>query len=726
MPEGEPRPLETAGSSGSVPAGAPDQSGAQPRLPGFPTQEWVKGHKLGDRYVRIRPAPHGDEFVTRGPGLVEATERASAPHSRVGQLRARAKRILLGERLRTAEDINERLTKVKALAVLSSDAISSVAYGTEASLGILIVAGTAALGINLILGACIAALMIIVGVSYRQTVRAYPHGGGSYIVAHENLGALPGLVAAAALLIDYVLTVSVSVSSGVDAIVSALPSLAGIAVPLGVFFILLIMLVNLRGIRESGTIFAAPTYVFIASFLIMIGLGVARAILSPGGLLSNVSPAYAPAALGWSPAPLGVFLVLTAFASGCSAMTGVEAISNGVPAFKPPESSNAGRTLQVMITLLVVLFGGVTYLAWRFGIEPINATLPNYQTVDSQLAHLLFVGRFGWFYFVVQFATLLVLVLAANTSFADFPRLSSILAHDNYLPRLFALRGDRLAFTTGIIVLSALSALLLVVFQGSTDALINLYALGVFTAFTLSQSGMVVHWRRLRERAGAAWQRALVVNLLGATATGIVAVVIIVAKFDRGAWIVVILVPILVLAFRGIAHHYARVANEMEALTPVRAEDLHHIAVVPISVLNPPALQGLAYARSLTENVIALHISAGEKEDALLRAAWSQWVESRKDAWVQRAKARGVAVIAVPHLVIIESPYRLLISPLVTYIQALRQENPGVQVSVILPEFVPAHWWERLLHNQTALRLKFALYSQSDVIVTNIPYHLKP
>ena len=707
-------------------------------FPGRAHQTILPGAGLGHSYVRQQlPSRESSAFLPRGEQVFEATERTLQPQSQIGRAYGRVRRVLLGRRLTTAEQVHERLTKVKALAVLSSDAISSVAYATEASLAILIGAGTAALTKNLPITACIVLLMIIVGVSYRQTIHAYPSGGGSYIVARDNLGDLPGLIAAAALLIDYVLTVSVSVSSGVDAMVSAVPALNPVSVALGVVFIAVIMLVNLRGIRESGTIFAAPTYLFIGAFAIMILTGIFHAVFSAGGPFGAVPPHPSPAALGWAPEHLGPLLLLTAFASGCVAMTGTEAISNAVPVFKPPESKNAARTLVAMVTILALFYLGTTYLAWRFGIVPYPNQNP---TLDSQIAGLLFVGPFAWFYYVVQFATLLILVLAANTSFADFPRLSSILARDGFLPHQFAFRGDRLAFSTGIIMLAALSSILLVVFHGNTDALINLYALGVFTAFTLSQAGMVTHWYRLRERAGANWRRSLGINLVGAIATAIVAAIITIAKFDRGAWIVVLLVPLLVLLFRGISKHYAFVQRYTRALTPLQAQDLRHILVVPIAELNHPARQALAYARSLMQPVVALHTAMDEADETAFRTEWNEWAAEQQAALEQATEAARMAaetpagwaeyahVQALlnerPKVVVIQSPYRALVPPLVRYIEVLRDANPQRTVTVLLPEFVPAHWWESLLHNQTALRLKLALYADPGVVVLNVPYHL--
>jgi amino acid transporter len=733
-----PEPRREAGPARDDPAeaSARGDDGADADLHHLGRRTVIRGATPESDYVRLQ-YDHTHEFRWRGDGLLEATENILRPRTRAGAGVERVRRALLGQRLPTAEQVHERLTKVKALAVLSSDAISSVAYGTEASLAILIVAGTAALRDNLAIAGCIAVLMLVVGTSYRQTIRAYPHGGGSYIVARDNLGDWPGLVAAAALLIDYVLTVSVSVSSGVDALLSAVPALGRVnvrlggfdltaSVVLGVLCIALIMLVNLRGIRESGTIFAAPTYLFIGCFFIMVLVGVAHAALSPGGLLHAAPPAVSPRQLGWTVQRVSLVLLLTAFASGCSAMTGVEAISNGVPAFEPPEADNAARTLAWMIGILVTLFVGTTYLAWRFGIEPNAAQNP---TVDAQIAALLFGGPFRWFFYVIQVATLLILVLAANTSFADFPRLSSILARDHFLPHQFAFRGDRLAFSTGIIVLAALSSLLLIRFEGHTNALINLYALGVFTAFTLSQGGMVVRWWRRREAAGPRWRRSLAINLLGAVVTGIVAGIIIATKFDRGAWIVVVLIPLLVLLFRGIERHYATVERHTVTPTPSHPELLHHIAVVPIPSLNRPAVQGLAFAYSITPHVLAVHVATDGDEEARLRGDWSAWAAEQRPAWERMAARNGHRATssqrpAGPRLVIIESPYRSLIPPLVAYIDAIRDDNPDATVNVVLPEFVAAHWWEQFLHNQTALRLKLALYSDPGVVVVNVPYHL--
>jgi amino acid transporter len=628
------------------------------------------------------------------------------------------RRVLLGERLSSAEQETQRLTKVKALAILSSDAISSVAYATEASLSVLILAGAAALQINLILAACIALLMVIVGTSYRQTIYAYPHGGGSYIVARENLGDFPGLIAAAALLIDYVLTVSVSVSAGVDALVSAVRPLMPYSVELGVLFIATIMIVNLRGVRESGSIFAAPSYLFIGIFLIMIVVGVIHAATQPGGLVAHV-PAVKSPTLGWGSEQLSLLLILTAFASGCSAMTGVEAISNGVPLFQKPEPRNAARTLTWMIGILVTLFLGTSYLAWHLGIAPFSSGEP---TVTSQIAETVFTGTFGWLYYVLQFATLLILVLAANTSFSGFPWLSSILARDGFLPHQFSARGGRLAFTTGIVVLTVLSTSLMVIFHGNTVALINLYAVGVFTAFTLSQTGLVVHWWRLRNTARAPhWRQSLVINLVGAIATGIVAIVITLTKFVHGAWIVVVLIPLFVLLFKAISRHYASARKQIAEL-PVRdLRQLRQIMVVPIAQFDRVAQRSIAYAQALADEVIVIHVAVDAEDSAVLRRAWNTW-NAQQTADSGRSRREDESP---PRLVVIDSPYRSLTAPLVAYVDALRDSHPEAVITVVLPEFVPAHWWEGALHNQTALRLKLAFYSHPNVMVVNVPYHLR-
>lgn len=691
-------------------------------LPTLERREVVRGSKLGEQYVRhVQP---GSDFFRR-QGMDELEVAVPAPKPRTGTQRVvrRVRSALFGAPLTTSQQVHERLSKVKALAVLSSDAISSVAYATEASLAILITAGLGALAFNPYIGIAIALLILIVGLSYYQTIHAYPQGGGSYIVARHNLGDWPGLIAAAALLIDYVLTVSVSVSAGVDAIVSInTQRLSEFSVPLGVAFIAIIMVVNLRGIRESGSIFAAPTYLFITVFLIMIGTGVVHAAMAPGGLFTPVLPhaqPYGPP-LGWAPEKLSLLLVLTAFASGCSAMTGVEAISNGVPAFHAPESHNASRTLIWMVVILVSLFVGTTYLAWRFGIEPYSTGEP---TLTSQIAQLLFGGSpfTSWFYYLIQIATTLILILAANTSYADFPRLTSILAHDGWLPKGFSYRGNRLAFSVGIVVLTVLAIALMVAFHGNTEQLINLYALGVFTAFTLSQSGMVAHWWRLRNTAGArGWRRSMVINGIGAFATGVVAIVIMITKFERGAWIVVVLAPALVIMFRAISNHYTGVKEQISQLDKLpAATSIRHVALAPVSRMDGVAERTLGYARSLGLPITIVHVTTEMEDDSGFREAFQKWAQK-----VEAAEQGQLSAPPKPQLVVIRSPYRALVVPFLEYVRRRRAVEPNSVITVFLPEYVPEHVWERLLHNETALRLKLALYAMRGVVVTNVPYHL--
>src|SRR5579864_9125878 len=518
---------------------------------GLTRTEVRRGSEPWNERVRI-VLPSRKSFRRISTGVIEATELTQAPQRGSAKIFYRVKRALIGAPLATAQAENERLTKFKALAVLSSDAISSVAYATEAILFSLVAAGSGNLGLTLPIAIAIVALLAIVAISYRQTIPAYPNGGGSYIVAKDNLGTLPGLVAAASLMIDYVLTVSVSVSAGVQAIATLFPHLAPYVVPIDVALVVFITVVNLRGVRESGTIFAIPTYIFIGSALLLIIVGSIKSFfIQHNPIIGNFAFAKASEALT-------IFLVLKSFAAGCSAMTGVEAISNGVPAFKKPEARNARITLTWMAVILGTLFIGITLLATSYGVEANAASNP---TVIGLIAYKVFTGPLFFMYPVFQLATLFILTLAANTSYSDFPRLASLLARDNFLPHQFSFRGDRLAFTTGIVFLALLAILLLVVFNGITTQLINLYAVGVFMSFTLSQGGMVRHWWRLRnEHKG--WLRSMIINGLGAFTTLMVALVIASTKFLEGAWIVVLLIPLLVLMFMGVSRHYQRVERE--------------------------------------------------------------------------------------------------------------------------------------------------------------------
>jgi amino acid transporter len=669
------------------------------------------------------------------------------------------KRFIIGRALRTEQASHERLSKKTALAVFSSDALSSTAYATEEILLVLAVAavygqaGAFKYVVPISIG--IGVLLVIVAISYRQTIHAYPSGGGAYIVAKENLGTNAGLVAGASLLVDYVLTVAVSIAAGVAAITSMVQGtryawLDNHKVLLCLIFITFIAVANLRGVRESGSLFAAPTYAFLISFLFMIGYGL-FSYYTYGGAAPIPGPDEIKTAEGYKLQPLTLFLLLGAFSNGCAALTGIEAISNGVPAFKKPEARNAATTLVVMAALLTVMFLGTSVLAYLYGVHP-HAS----ETVISQFARIMFTGPMAWFYYVVQIATALILVLAANTSFADFPRLGSLLARDRFLPRQFATRGDKLVFSNGIVILAIFASILVIAFGGDTSRLIPLYAVGVFLSFTLSQSGMVRHWLKERaqspkkkgkprkrtdddihftqstvdreplpdaeleasEQRGSTfvtdevtnsthWKKSIVINAVGAVATFIVLCVFIATKFIHGAWIVVVVVPLLVLMFRAIHKHYVGVAKQLsteglEDLRPIR-----NTVIVPISGIHRGVVGALQYAKSIApEHVQAVYVDFDEEATAKLREKWERW-------------GAGVKLVVLP------SPYRELTRPLLHYIARLERKHNNDMVTVVLPEFVPAKWWQHLLHNQSSLMLKGALLFKKGVIVTSVPYHLE-
>jgi amino acid transporter len=685
VPDPKPRPRPHSRKSATGARISPDLSGKIKR----------QGSHPGDRYVQVIRR-HTDDLRPVRPGFLVAGEENMAGKSPLRRSFIRAKRFLIGAPLTTASAAHERLTKTKALAVLSSDALSSVAYATEEILRVLLLAGLGALSLSMPIGGAIVLLLLIVGASYRQTIKAYPHGGGSYIVAKDNLGETPALVAGGALLVDYILTVAVSISSAVAAMVSAFPELHDHLILTGCGFIVLITLLNLRGIRESGSIFTVPTYLFLVSILAMIIIGIVRNAAT--GFDVHEPSREAMAGTG----SIGVFLILRAFASGCSALTGVEAISDGVPAFQKPEWKNARTTLTWMIGILAVTFSGITFLAHQYGAVPLEQDVAGYETVVSQIARGVFGGT-NAAYYGMQFATMAILVLAANTAYSDFPRLAYFMARDKYMPSQFTFRGDRLAYTFGIVTLGGLSALVLSIFGGETERLIPLYAVGVFTSFTISQLGMVMRWQ-VRKEPG--WRTSRLLNGLGATVTGIVALVVATTKFTHGAWMVILLIPIMVIVFRAIHGHYAQAKTELEPTTPLRAEDVALTAVLPIAAINRVTLQTLAYARSITDSVIAVHITDDEEEIDRLQDAWN---ELETD---------------VP-LVIIESPYRSLVGPLVSYIVELQQQTPGTTINVVLPEYIPSHWWEQILHNQTALRIKASLLFRPGIVVTSVPYHMR-
>lgn len=610
-----------------------------------------------------------------------------------GAFVSQVKRVVLGTPTPTELAHRERFSRVTGLAVLSSDALSSVAYATEEILRVLTIGGVAALSLATPIGAVIAGLLAIVAFSYRQTIHAYPSGGGAYVVAKDNLGQLPSLVAAASLLIDYVLTVSVSIAAGVAAMTSAFPEWHLNTVELGLAFIAILMVGNLRGIRESGRIFAAPTYFFIVSVLSMLAVGAWRVAT---GTLEPVPPPANPLTFGSETAVLGTFVLLTAFSNGCTALTGVEALSNGVPAFRPPESRNAARTLVTMAALSISMFLGITLLAHAYGVMPSHT-----ETVVSQIARGTF-GAGSWPYYAIQAATMLILVLAANTAYADFPRLTSIVARDGFLPRQFMNQGDRLAFSNGIILLSICAAILLVAFGGSTHALIPLYMIGVFLSFTLSQAGMVLHWRRLQTPG---WKTSAVINGVGAVVTAIVLVIVAVTKVAEGAWIVIVMIPALVAAFVATRRHYRGVAAELSLNGWRPSPDGDHVVLVPIGGMQRAVVQALRYARSLSHDVRAVYVDIDPAATQALRTQWETW-------------GQGVP------LTVLESPYRSLVEPLLGYVDEVRRDHARGYVTVILPEFVPHRLWHHLLHNQHALLIKGALLFTPHVIVTSVPFHL--
>jgi len=653
----------------------------------------------------LRVVPRQRRFTQVGPGYLEATPLASLPADALGRYLAGVKRVIIGSPFATSQAIHERLTKFKALPIFSSDALSSSAYATEEILIMLALAGSGALSTALPIAGVIVLLLAIVTLSYRQTIKAYPSGGGAYIVAHENLGQKPGLVAAAALMVDYVLTVAVSVAAGVAAVTSAAPGLYDLRVPIGVLVVALFALGNLRGIRESGTLFASPTYFFILAIGAMIVVGVIKVALgdAPGSLLHGAPPGEQVVATQG----LTLFLILRAFSSGSAALTGVEAISNGVPAFKPPESQNARTTLTMMACILGCLVLGVTFLVNRYGLVPSEK-----ETIVSMLGREV-LGK-NPLYYAYQAATALVLFMAANTSFADFPRVSAILAKDRFMPRQFAFKGDRLAFSRGIVFLAGAASILLIAFAGEVTRLIPLYAVGVFVSFTLSQSGMVRHWWRLRETG---WRTSIAINGVGAAMTAVVALIIAGTKFTHGAWISVLLMLALMLLFTRIRRHYdwfeeavhvegSGSPSGMPATVPTGQPLTREHIVVPVDAVNKVSLAAIEFVRELSGRVTAVHITDDREEAEELRARWEETIPDVR-------------------LLVIESPYRAFVAPMLAYVGSLQRAEPGVTITVVLPGFVPRHWWERPLHNQDVLRLKPHLRNRPGVRFIDFPYRLE-
>jgi len=602
---------------------------------------------------------------------------------------ASARQLLFGRPLATEEELEERLPKVKALATFSSDNLSSVAYASELIMFTLLAAGSAAFWLVMPISFLIVTIFVIIVISYRQTIRAYPSGGGSYIVAKENLGTGPALLAAAALLTDYVLTVSVSVAAGVLAITSAFPELEWLRVPLGIAAIVFVMLINLRGLRESGTLFAAPTYLFLAITLGLIGLGMLRTLLGDTPHVTGVVAAAVPAET------LGVLLLMRAFADGCSAITGVEAVSNGVPAFKPPEWKNARTTLTVMGALVAIMFLGLSYLAGVVGATP-----SDHESVVSQIGRAVF--GLGPLYYVLQLATTGLLILAANTSFADFPRLSSILARDGFMPSRFAFRGERLAFSAGIVVLALVAIVVLVAFGGLVTALIPLYAIGVFTSVTLSQVGMVRHWLREREPG---WRRSAMINGVGAVATAIVTLIFAIAKFALGAWLIIVIIPILVGAMLFIHRQYERRRLEVhvrpEAIIGLSLRRQH--VIIPVPEVTRDVVQAVKFGRSMSEDVTAVHVTDDVDRGEEIRGRFERQIPG------------------IP-FVIVESPYRQLVRPLIRFLEDTAGRNEDDILVVLLPEYVARHWWEKYLYNENARRIREALLGRKNILIADVPY----
>jgi amino acid transporter len=659
----------------------------------------LTGRKVADRRVRV-DRPHTRYFRYTGPRTMVAKPEASVPRTPLGRALARARAALFGRPLSIHEEISERLSVFTGLSIFASDNISSSAYATEEIMRVLILAGAGALALTMPLTIGIVIVLAIVVTSYRQTIAAYPSGGGSYIVASDNLGTLPGLTAAAALLTDYVLTVAVSVAAGVAALTSIFPGLFDIRVALGVVIVAAIAMVNLRGLRESGLVFSIPTYVYLVSILGVLAIGLVR--YATGTMPDYQAPASWAIAEGAE--PLGLLLILRAFASGSVALTGTEAVSNGVPAFRPPEPRHA----QIVITLMGLFFGaiflGMSFLAGQLGVLP-DPT--EEQTVVSQLTGAL-VGAGSPYHYLVQIATAVLLVLAANTSFADFPRLSSILARDGFLPRIFQYRGDRLAFNTGIVLLALVAISLIVAFGGSVTNLIPLYTVGVFIAFTLSQSGMVRHWWRLRtDQRG--WRQKIVINGVGAATTGVVAIEVAFSKLLLGAWVVLILIPVLIAIMLFIHKQYRASATKLavRADGPIPAPRREERVVVPVPGINRAVVQAVNVARSIAQDIQAVLVSDDPREAARIQARWEEQLAD------------------VP-LVVVESPYRALVGPLLAYLDVLDDAWPPDKAApitfVVIPEYVAQSWWERILYNQSARRLRGALLGRRHTVVVNVPY----
>ncbi|TMC41627.1 MAG: APC family permease [Chloroflexi bacterium] len=667
----------------------------EPEPPDTPSLERrVKqtGRHVGDQYVRIM-RPTGSGIRGHG-GRYVATEQTMDRTGRVGRGWDATVRFLIGKRLHSDAEAEERIGVATGLPILASDNVSSSAYATEEAMRILAIAGGAALALTMPIALAVVFVLAIVVLSESRVIRAYPNGGGSYLVARENHGVVAGLVAASALLIDYVLTVAVSTAAGVAAISSFVPELHQHRVMVGIVLIAVLAVGNLRGVREAGLLFAAPTYAYMLAMYGLLAYGLFR--IFTGDVPAAVTPPDPFPAEGT--AALSILLVLRAFASGSVGLTGSEAVANGVPSFKRPETKNAVITLVLMGAIFATIFLGVTYLATKIGIQPDQSEI---ETVNSMITRAV-VGAGTPFYYFVQVTTAIILLLAANTGFTGFPRLASVLANDRFMPRHFADVGSRLAFNTGIVVLSVLAALILAAFGGSVNALVPLYTIGVFLAFTLSQSGLVRRWWRLRNPG---WRLSMAINTFGAVVTGTVLIVVAITKFALGAWMVMVLIPVIVALLYAINRHYqttqdALVISGTDQRVPVYAAP---VVIVPIARLDRAALQALAFARSVSPTVKAVHVSMSRASADEFRVRWNRL---------------GTDVA----LDVLESPFRSLVQPLLRYIDAIDKSDDR-PITVVLSEFVPSHWWEWLLHSQTAFRLKAALLFRPNTIVIDVPYH---
>ena len=615
--------------------------------------------------------------------------------------------VLVGKPLATSEERAEHIGPIAGIPVFGLDALSSAAYGPEAALTLLIPLGLAGIAHIVPISLAIIVLLTIVYVSYLQTIDAYPHGGGSYTVASENLGASAGLFAAAALMIDYILNAAVGISAGVGALVSAFPRLEPHILALCLAILLILTLINVRGVKDTGTAFLIPTYLFVGTLLIVILVGTVRTLIAGGHPAPIVEPPHLPV----SASMLSLWLLAKVFASGCTAMTGVEAVSNGVNAFREPTQKNAKRTLTIIIVLLMIFLAGIAVLCRAYSIGATDPGAPGYQSILSQLTAAV-MGR-GWFYYVTIGSILAVLALSANTSYADFPRLTRAIAMHDYLPHVFMIRGRRLLYSHGIVALVGFTALLLLVFGGVTDRLIPLFAIGAFLAFTLSQAGMVMHWKR---QGGPGSLRRMIINGVGAIATGLTLIVVLIAKFTEGAWITAILIPALIIAMSLVKRHYSRVRKEIATDCPMRIDNLTQpLVIVPLDRWTRITEKGLRFAMKISDQVQAVHVDAEDCCDEVKQ----MWQHNVAEPLHDSGKT-------VPELVLLASPYRFVIAPLVDYILKLERDNPARQIAVLVPELVVKHLWQTPLHNQRAQLLKLLLLLRGNqrIIVINIPWYL--